>query len=178
MIQRERIGPIDALGDVWLAEVRAEALVGDERSTDVLVLLESYEGLKLALRESIKREAVVSAELEANERALVDKPVANIGHLSPHDPIHHWFELSYAQFLTLPRLFLTSMPLAWQQKMAALLIELDATFDWHPRGGRWWVSLKDERGRYAPPEHCDYRHGSVEYLRKQTPAPIGGDANG
>ena len=40
-----------------------------------------------------------------------------------------WFNLSYAQFLTVPRLVLESMPPEWQRKMAALLREMDATFD-------------------------------------------------
>ena len=67
-------------------------------------------------------------------------------------PINEWFELSYAQFLTVPRLVMESMPHEWQERMAALLRELDDAIDWRPREGR-------------------YRRGSVAHLMKVlTPA--------
>ena len=81
-------------------------------------------------------------------------------------PIHNWFELSYAQFLTVPRLVMESMPLAWQKKMAKLLTELDATLDWRPKEGRYWVRLRDENGRFCHAPLNDYRHGSVHFLKK------------
>lgn len=81
-------------------------------------------------------------------------------------PIHDWFELSYAQFLTVPRLVMESMPLDWQRKMAALLQEMDDTFNWRPAEGRYWVRLKDARGRFTDAPLADYRHGSCEHLRK------------
>lgn len=43
--------------------------------------------------------------------------------------IHTWFGLSYAQYLTIPRSVLQSMPLEWQYKFVELLEELDET-DW------------------------------------------------
>jgi hypothetical protein len=81
-------------------------------------------------------------------------------------PISSWFELSYAQFLTVPRLVMESMPLGWQRKMAALLQEMDDTFDWRPKGGRYWVRLRDAPGRFTDAPLNDYRHGSCEHLRK------------
>lgn len=81
------------------------------------------------------------------------------------EPIHEWFELSYAKFLTVPRLVMASMPLDWQRKMAALLLEMDATFDWRPKAGRYWVRLKDSRGRFCSAPVGAYRRGSVEHLR-------------
>ncbi len=86
-------------------------------------------------------------------------------------PIHTWFELTYAQFLTVPRLVMQNMPLEWQEKMAALLDEMDETFDWRPKEGRYWVKLRDANGRFwhAPLE--DYRHGSCEHLRIKHPLP-------
>ncbi len=80
-------------------------------------------------------------------------------------PLSDWFELSYAQFLTVPRLVMESMPLDWQRQMAALLRAMDDTFDWRPKEGRYWVRLKDDRGRFAYAPLDDYRHGSVEHLR-------------
>ena len=55
-MEAEVINGIRILDHVWLAEVKAEALIGDERSTDVLKLLDSYELVVQALRESKKRE--------------------------------------------------------------------------------------------------------------------------
>lgn len=81
------------------------------------------------------------------------------------EPVSEWFELSYAQFLTVPRLVMQSMPLDWQRKMKVLLEELDNTFDWRPKGGRYWVRLKDEDGRFTHAPLNDYRHGSCEHLR-------------
>ena len=80
-------------------------------------------------------------------------------------PIHIWFELSYAQFLTVPRLVMESMPLEWQEKMAELLREMDETFDWRPPSGRYWVRLRDDSGRFSHASLNDYRHGSCEHLR-------------
>jgi hypothetical protein len=82
------------------------------------------------------------------------------------DPLSEWFELSYAQFLTIPRLVLESMPYEWQEKMKTLLEEMDDTFDWRPKEGRYWVKLKDDKGRYCDAPLNNYRHGSIEHLRK------------
>lgn len=93
-------------------------------------------------------------------------------------PIHIWFELSYAQFLTVPRLVLESMPHEWQEKMAKLLKEMDETFDWYPTEGRYWVMLKDGKGRYCHAPLNDYRHGSCEHLRKPSTNRLGGKGKG
>jgi hypothetical protein len=83
-------------------------------------------------------------------------------------PINNWFELSYAQFLTVPRLVMESMPAVWQTQMAALLQEMDDTFDWRPTEGRYWVKLRDRHGRFTDAPLDDYRHGSIEHLRKES----------
>jgi len=80
-------------------------------------------------------------------------------------PIHLWFELSYAQYLTVPRLVMESMPIEWQRKMAVLLQEMDETFDWRPKSGRYWVRLKDAHGHFTDAPLGDYRHGNCEHLR-------------
>lgn len=82
------------------------------------------------------------------------------------EPISLWFELSYAQFLTVPRVVMQSMPIEWQRKMALLLAEMDETFDWRPTEGRYWVRLRDGRGRFSEPPLCDYRHVNIDHLRK------------
>jgi hypothetical protein len=83
-------------------------------------------------------------------------------------PIFDWFELTYAQFLTIPRLVMQSMPVEWQNKMVAPLNEVDKEFDWRPQEGHYWVSQRDDQGRFVELNEniCDYRHGNIEHLRK------------
>lgn len=75
------------------------------------------------------------------------------------EPIHLWFELSYAQYLTIPRSVLQSMPLGWQKRFVKCLEELDELIDWRPKEGRYWVQLKDGKGRYVNDEFQDYERG-------------------
>lgn len=81
-------------------------------------------------------------------------------------PLNEWFELSYAQFLTVPRLVLESMPYEWQLQMKQLLTEMDTTFDWRPAKGRYWVKLRDDNGRFTDAPLADYRRGNIQHLRK------------
>lgn len=83
------------------------------------------------------------------------------------DAIHHWFELSYAQYLTIPRSALQSMPDEWQSEFVALLEELDETIDWRPKEGRYWVQLKDKKGRYVADPLMDYERGRRRLERKK-----------
>jgi hypothetical protein len=86
--------------------------------------------------------------------------------IQSESPIHNWFGLSYAEFLTVPRLVIQSMPVEWQRKMVALLGEMDDTFDWRPENGCYWVKLRDDQGRFSDADLGDYRHGNIEHLRK------------
>ncbi len=81
------------------------------------------------------------------------------------NPLDEWFELTYAQFLTVPRLVMNSMPYEWRKKMTDLLSELDNTFDWRPKEGRYWVRLRNDKGQFSESPLWDYRHGNCEYLR-------------
>ena len=79
-------------------------------------------------------------------------------------PIRTWFELTYAQYLTVPRSIMESMNDDWQKQMKALLDELDDTYDWRPSEGRYWVILKDEKGRYVRDHLREYRHPDYKYI--------------
>lgn len=79
-------------------------------------------------------------------------------------PIHDWFELSYAQYLTIPRSVLQSMPDEWQERFVKCLEELDESIDWRPEKGRYWVQLRDENGRFVPDPLQNYDRG-----RRQVP---------
>lgn len=51
------------------------------------------------------------------------------------DALSCWFELSYASWLTLPRVLMEAMPDDWQGRMAALLREYDEAFPNPPNLG-------------------------------------------
>ena len=86
-------------------------------------------------------------------------------------PISEYFSLSYANFLTIPRLVMESMSTDWQKKMKDLLEEMDETFDWAPREGCYYVQLwtnedDEESDRILEDAPLwNYRRGNVEYLR-------------
>lgn len=46
-----------------------------------------------------------------------------------YEALNLWFSLDRASWLTLPRVLMHEMPDEWQQKMADLLAEWDATWD-------------------------------------------------
>lgn len=78
---------------------------------------------------------------------------------TPPRLIHDWFELTYAQYLTVPRTALQSMPDDWQEKFVALLEELDDKIDWRPKDGSYWVKLRNRRGAYIVDSLMDYERG-------------------
>lgn len=66
-------------------------------------------------------------EAQRSERR-VDRLVGP--HARPgYDRLWMWFGLSYAGWLTMPRVMMHAMPDDWQDRMAALLEEWDATWD-------------------------------------------------
>lgn len=66
-----------------------------------------------------------------------------------HADIHSWFELSYAQYLTVPRSVLQSMPLEWQHRFVRCLEELDEAIDWRPANAWYRVELRELRDHYT-----------------------------
>lgn len=80
------------------------------------------------------------------------------------DDLHTWWELSYAQYLTVPRLAMMSMPSEWRNKMAALLKELDETIDWRPENGRYYCYLR-VNGKFTKDPLSNYRRG--KYLENK-----------
>ena len=77
-----------------------------------------------------------------------------------HDePIHDWFELTYANYLVLPRSVLQSAPVWWQKKFVQLLEELHPMFGDIPQSGKYEVHLRGEDGRYKEDDLADYERG-------------------
>jgi hypothetical protein len=85
------------------------------------------------------------------------------------EPIHTWFELSYAQYLTIPRSVLQSMPTQWQQRFVDCLNQLDESIDWRPKSGRYWVKLKNGNGQYVTDPLMDYERGRRKIPLMATP---------
>lgn len=56
------------------------------------------------------------------------------------------------------------MPPEWQERFVQCLEELDETFDWRPKDGRYWVTLKDHKGRYRHDPLMQYRHPDRAYI--------------
>lgn len=85
-----------------------------------------------------------------------------------YDALWLWFGISRASFLTMPRVLMHEMPDEWQGRMAALLNEYDATFDFHgsPEIGGSTVRLTGPNGKLirTPPWLLDYRHPDRERI--------------
>lgn len=66
------------------------------------------------------------------------------------DRLHLWFGLSYASWLTLPRVAMQDMPDEWQDRMAQLLEEFSDYFSEMDFGGTPSVHCKDAEGKFKP----------------------------
>lgn len=88
----------------------------------------------------------------------LDLPHTGVIHRPGHDALWDWFSLSYAGWLTLPRVLMHEMPDHWQALMAALLRQWDGAWsiglDFAPE-----VVLK-KKGRIVqtPDWITNYRH--------------------
>lgn len=90
-------------------------------------------------------------------------------------PIHLFFELSYAQYLTIPRSILQAMDPEWKERMAKCLNELDETFNWRPSEGKYWVQLKNDLGMYVKDPLMEYRHPDTKYIESLKNDEFDGD---
>ena len=75
-------------------------------------------------------------------------------------PIHAWFGLTYASYLVVPRSVLQEMPVEWQEKLVALMEELQDSVDQEKVDDNYTVSLRRPDGRFAKDPLCQYRHGN------------------
>jgi len=81
------------------------------------------------------------------------------------EDIHGWFGLSYANYLTLPRTLLQSMPREWQHRFTTCLEEMDAAFSQVEHPHAYQVKTVDAGGRFA----CD---PIPHYERGRTRVPV------
>lgn len=82
-----------------------------------------------------------------------------------------WFSLSYASWLTLPRVLMEAMPPDWQLRMADLLIEYDAK--WRPDEHLQTYVVAKKNGKFVklPPELCNYRRPDRKYIEAKRITP-------
>jgi len=83
-----------------------------------------------------------------------------------HDALWLWFGLSYAAWLTLPRVEMHAMPDEWQGQMARLLNELDETFPNKPDLATYVSVKRHSKFVKMPRWVADYRHPDMEELAK------------
>ena len=76
-----------------------------------------------------------------------------------NEDIHGWFNLTYANYLTLPRTLLQSMPREWQHRFVTCLEELDAAFRHVEYADMYRVQAVDEGGRFAHDPIPHYERG-------------------
>jgi len=88
--------------------------------------------------------------------------------LIPDGPVHTWFELSYANYLTLPRSVLQSMPIGWQERFVACLDELDEEFG-HLDWPSYAVSARTRDGRFRPDPIPHYWRGRTRLAPASAP---------
>ena len=87
-----------------------------------------------------------------------------------NEPIHSWFELSYSNYLVLPRLALQSMPAEWQHTFVACLEELEQRIPkCMPDGcSSYYVMPRDdETGRLTQDPYSDYERGRARLPLKE-----------
>jgi len=77
-----------------------------------------------------------------------------------------WFGLSYATWLTLPRIMMHEMPDEWKQKMADLLFEWDETWDSSSVPSPFVTARKNNRFTKWPSWLLNYRHPDKEQINK------------
>lgn len=92
------------------------------------------------------------------------------------DDLACWFGLSYATFLTMPRVLMEAMPQEWQVKMARLLFEYDEAFPNQPDIGTTVRITRDKKMIPTPAWLLNYRHPDrvmIEHLRQRPTPPSG-----
>jgi len=73
------------------------------------------------------------------------------------EPINTWFELTYSNYLVLPRSLLEGMPVEWQTKFVALLGEMQEVYDCSKIDDNYTTHLVDENGNHIHDPFADYR---------------------
>ena len=82
------------------------------------------------------------------------------------DKLSCWFELSYASFLTMPRVLMEAMSDDWQERMADLLNEVDVTFPNFPEFKYRVQRVEGNKYSKFPRWVLNYRHPDYTKLEE------------
>jgi hypothetical protein len=97
--------------------------------------------------------------------------------MSGHQRLWGWFGMTYSSWLTMPRVMMHAMPDDWQDRMAELCEEWDATWQTNDMPSPK-VSAVDHNGKFTrwPKWVLNYRHPDTKELERlrATRADIGG----
>lgn len=85
---------------------------------------------------------------------------------SGEDRLWGWWELSYASFLTMPRVLMHAMPDNWKNQMAALLEEYDEMYPNQPDIGTQVQAVKDGKLTKMPEFLKNYQHPDYAEIEK------------
>ena len=86
-----------------------------------------------------------------------------------HDKLWDWFSLSYASWLTLPRVMMHEMPDEWQMQMAELLNEWDETWDSDELPEPFVTARKNSKFTKWPRWLLNYRHPDRKEIERMRP---------
>lgn len=96
-------------------------------------------------------------------------------HVEEQEPIHGWFELTYASYLVLPRSVLQSLPAQLQKQLVDALRAIEEHL--HPAvlptEGVYYVELRDEHGRFLADPLRDYERGRRRVTKDELLALMG-----
>jgi hypothetical protein len=84
--------------------------------------------------------------------------------------IHTWFNLTYANYLVIPRSVMQSMPEEWQFKFVALLEKMDET-GWRerlPDASFYQVEMRNDKHKVADPFR-EYDRGRRDVFKEVAP---------
>ena len=75
------------------------------------------------------------------------------------ESIHHWFGLTYANYLVLERTLLQSMPEPWQKRFVECLSELRRAYAHIDFADEFLVQARDARGQFTADPVPKYNRG-------------------
>ncbi len=145
----------------WMVSKKGQWLSGLSLDSDDMEILEES-GFLIRWQGWMPEASKTHLEGGAN-RAVYEKPQPET--LPPSlrqgdsEAIHKYFSLSYANYLTLPRSVLQSMPGGWQEQFVALLEKIDQTIDWETKGAIYSVQMRDTKGKFKRDPFGDYEKG-------------------
>ena len=86
--------------------------------------------------------------------------------MNKQDDLQFWFGLSYAFWLTIPRVLMEAMPCDWQKDMARLLFEYNSFFPNQPDLGTRVQITQNNKLIKTPEWIINYRHPDVVKIRE------------